>query len=158
MKSSLGLVQGPPEALAMGLAISHIAPPSLVHLPCPQGFTWRRCPRRTVLQPAEDAVFSRRDIIRAELRYAVLVPALFSSSQRLPLPIFVPLLYLEGAAKSSPAKPSQWHMLPLPWSSSLHLCLPTSIFFRLMTAAEGLPAAFRGVNTSLPLWDASLRI
>lgn len=80
----MGFVQGPPEPLDMRLSISHITAASLgaeKYLPCPWGITWRRYPRRTVPQPAEDAIFPRQDIIRAELWYDALMPTLFSRSQ-----------------------------------------------------------------------------
>lgn len=42
-------------------------------------------------------------------------------------------------------------LVPAPAPAHIH-------FFELLTAAKGLPAAFRGFNASLPLWDASLWI
>lgn len=70
--------------------------------------------------------------------------AIFSLTVLLPLPVFVCLLELNRAAKSSLCTSSH--------SPGALLCTCACLrpFFRLMTAAEGLPAAFQGVNASLP--------
>lgn len=157
----MGFVQGPPEPLDMRFSISHITAASLgaeKYLPCPWGITWRRYPRRTVPQPAEDAIFPRQDIIRAELWYDALMPTLFSRSQcSFPsLSLFSscnsseqlsPLLPSPPCGTSSHSTPLE--LFPAPVPAYIH-------FFRLMTAAEGLPAAFRGVNASLPMGHFSL--
>lgn len=50
-----------------------------------------------------------------------------------------------------PMAPAPLELVPAPVPAHRH-------FFKLMTAAKGSPAAFKGVNASLPMWDASLWI
>lgn len=137
----------------MRLAISPITAASLGaenYLPCPWGITWRCHPRKT-FQPAGDAVFSRQGIIRAELWYDVLVTTPSSCS-----PCSFPSLSLFACCNST-EQPSP----PCGKSSHSPAALPCTCaclhpFFRLMAAAEGLPAAFQGVNASLPMGQFSV--
>lgn len=50
-----------------------------------------------------------------------------------------------------PMAPAPLELVPAPVPAHRH-------FFKLMTAAKRSPAAFKGVNASLPMWDASLWI
>lgn len=128
-------------------------------LPCPPGAT-QRCSGRRALQPAGAAMFS--DTILLGLSYGMLSScqhsSLAHSALSSPRLCFPPVSW--GSSQVLPCQallttqapaPPELFSAPVPAHSHLFFFSP-----RLMTAAQGLPAAFRGVNTSLPPLEASL--
>lgn len=90
--------------------------------------------------------FLDRIIMRAELWHDVLMPTLFSRSQS-SFPSLSLFSCCNSSEQPSPPRGTNSHSPgALPCT-----CACLHPFFRLMTAAEGLPAAFQGINTSLPV-------
>lgn len=146
-------MQGPPEPLGMRLAISHITAASLGAenpLSCPWGITWKCHPRKTVLPPAEDAIFSRQDIIRAELWYDVLMPTLFSCSQCSFPSLCLPPVTQQSSQVLPVAKaPTPLELFPAPVPAYIHF----SGSWLLLRACQLLSSFL-----TLPSpWDTSLR-
>lgn len=133
------LVQRPPEPLDMRLTMSHITATFLgAESICPP-------------LEASDGIFSIQDIIRLSYGMTSSCQHYFLAHSALS----PPCLCFSSCNSSQQPSPSHGTSSHSPGALPC-TCACLHPVFRLMTAAEGLPAAFQGANASLPLGHFSV--